>query len=185
MLFSRGIHFYTILQLGIKPAHIGEYLPGCFFSASRLTAVQRWHSHSLSQRADGLYGGFIIHDISQRDITFEHSSEDLRIRQTSSQISERLLLIGDWYHRNATAMLGWYRSKQSYGYVSTVNKHLFTVTDIIYKEPTPETALFNGANNFNCSRASKFVHCDPSKGTKPSIFVDPTSSVRLRLVNTG
>ena len=88
-----------------------------------LTDHFRWHSHSLSQRADGLFGAFVIHDFiatnpSQGGVG--HSQDDLRIREEQSIFSERLLLVGDWYHRNSTTMLSWYRSKKSYGFVHCI-----------------------------------------------------------------
>ncbi|KAF8588331.1 multicopper oxidase, partial [Ramaria rubella] len=177
-----AIHFHGIRQLGsnsmdgapgltqcpIQPNHTFLYN---FTISEKQTGTYWWHSHSAHQRADGLFGAFVVHDPvedNQTHIDVGHSNEDLRIRAEKSSYSERLLLIGDWYHKEATAMFAWYMSKKSQGF-----------------EPAPETALFNGVDKFDCSRASRFVNCDPSKGRIPSLFLDPHYRTRLRLVNTG
>ena len=77
-----------------------------------------YHAHSQLQRADGLYGGLIIHcpsdvaspsrqEHSQR--VPEYSLDELRYG------GEQLLLIGDWYHRPASEVLGWYHHWRSFG----------------------------------------------------------------------
>jgi FtsP/CotA-like multicopper oxidase with cupredoxin domain len=185
--FSQDIHFFIISLSLTKPAHIGASSSPWSVLTFCLINRYRWHSHSLSQRADGLFGAFVIHDpidSTQPQSDVGHSKEDLRIRDEHSLPSERLLLIGDWYHRNSTAMLSWYRSKRSYGYVRGMSE-TDLLADFWSQEPTPETALFNGVNAFDCSRASRFVECDASKGRNPYLFLDPHSKTRLRLVNTG
>lgn len=90
----------------------------------------RWHSHSLSQRADGLFGAFVIHaPLGPAKVDPARIQDDLRIRQTSSKMrrdtyipeptsfSERIVLIGDWYHSSAENMLKWYQSLNSFGIV--------------------------------------------------------------------
>lgn len=59
-----------------------------------------YHSHAASQRADGLYGGFIIHP---------------KAPQTHDDQDDRLLLISDWYHRSADQVLAWFLRPGSYG----------------------------------------------------------------------
>ncbi|KIJ53597.1 multicopper oxidase [Sphaerobolus stellatus SS14] len=175
---TTAIHFHGLRHLGSNSMDGAPGLTQCAiqpkdsflynFTIGDQTGTFWWHSHALAQRADGLLGGFIIHEPISQPSVFEHASEELRIRTGNAPYSERLLLMGDWYHRNATTMLGWYRSKHSAGF-----------------EPTPETALFNGVNTFDCSRATKWVVCDASKGTTPALFFDPSRKTRLRLVNTG
>ncbi|KAF8504969.1 multicopper oxidase-domain-containing protein [Hysterangium stoloniferum] len=176
---TTAIHFHGIRHLGsnsmdgtpgltqcaIQPKHSFLYN---FTITTEQSGTFWWHSHSTTQRADGLYGGLVIHDTVSKQPDIGYVKEELRIRQKDALFSERILLIGDWYHRNATEMLAWYRSKKSNGW-----------------EPTPETALYNGVNTFDCSRASRFVQCDATKGRKPSLLLDPNSITRLRLVNTG
>jgi FtsP/CotA-like multicopper oxidase with cupredoxin domain len=61
------------------------------------------------QRADGLYGGFIIH----KPVEKRGALSDLSIYKYEQ---EKLLLIGDWYHRPGRAVLDWYRNPDHYGY---------------------------------------------------------------------
>ena len=131
--FSRTIHSFTTLPFPTKLAHIGTWSKARdeFDMCAVLRAIFRWHSHSLSQRADGLFGAFVVHDIvgTSHSLTdVEHSKEDLRIREARPFLSQRLLLVGDWYHRNSTAMLSWYRSKRSYGYVRCDMNPSFSLT---------------------------------------------------------
>ena len=66
-----------------------------------------YHAHSQLQRADGLYGGLVVHCPSemgkpggQRELQYGN---------------EQLLLIGDWYHRRAEDVLAWYDHWRSFG----------------------------------------------------------------------
>lgn len=74
-----------------------------------LTSFRRYHAHSHVQRADGLYGGFIIHKPVQR----HRAASDLSKYRYED---EKLLMIGDWYHRSAGEVLEWYRDPDHYGY---------------------------------------------------------------------
>jgi FtsP/CotA-like multicopper oxidase with cupredoxin domain len=61
-----------------------------------------YHAHSQLQSADGLYGGLVVHcpDNPERE---------------SEYVNDILLLIGDWYHRPAEKVLGWYHHYRSFG----------------------------------------------------------------------
>jgi FtsP/CotA-like multicopper oxidase with cupredoxin domain len=59
----------------------------------RQLRLLRYHAHSETQRADGLYGGLIVHD---------PQSDDQELYQYDEEI---LLMIGDWYHDPAIAVL--------------------------------------------------------------------------------
>lgn len=62
------------------------------------------------QRADGLYGGLVIH----RPVAeHEKRGSDLSTYQYEA---EQLLLIGDWYHRPASAVLEWFMDANHYAY---------------------------------------------------------------------
>lgn len=66
-----------------------------------------YHAHSAVKRADGLYGGLIVHkpanDTDEPDSSlYEYDSE-------------KLLLIGDWYHSTADKVLEQYKSFLSFG----------------------------------------------------------------------
>ncbi|KAF4947150.1 hypothetical protein FGADI_10606 [Fusarium gaditjirri] len=58
-----------------------------------------WHSHSDVQRADGLWGGLVVHSPDEVDVPPE----------------EYLLMVGDWFHQNQTSVLGWYADASSRG----------------------------------------------------------------------
>ncbi|UPK99837.1 hypothetical protein LCI18_010772 [Fusarium solani-melongenae] len=58
-----------------------------------------WHSHSDVQRADGLWGGLIV-----------HSPQDAR-----PSPGEYLVMVSDWFHRNQTEVLAWYADASSRG----------------------------------------------------------------------
>lgn len=71
---------------------------------SILLGSYRYHAHSEVQRADGLYGGLIIHNpISPpENITYEYDHE-------------LLFLVGDWYHEQAEKVLGMFMRRISSG----------------------------------------------------------------------
>lgn len=60
------------------------------------------------QRADGLYGGLIIH----RPVQADNDGDD---RALYGYQKEQLLLIGDWYHRKAEDVLAWFVDPDHYG----------------------------------------------------------------------
>lgn len=74
-----------------------------------------YHAHSGVSRADGLYGGLVVHAptskstarglISRRSGNAHHYNYD----------RELLLLIGDWYHRPARDVLEWYMDPGNFG----------------------------------------------------------------------
>lgn len=60
-----------------------------------------WHSHSQFQRADGLYGGLVVHKpASEKSLPKE---------------SEALLLVGDWFHAPQNEVFDHYDTPTSYG----------------------------------------------------------------------
>ncbi|KAM0283669.1 hypothetical protein ACHAPQ_005904 [Fusarium lateritium] len=58
-----------------------------------------WHSHSDVQRADGLWGGLVVHSPDEIDQPPE----------------DHLIMIGDWFHRNQTEVLSWFADASSRG----------------------------------------------------------------------
>jgi FtsP/CotA-like multicopper oxidase with cupredoxin domain len=66
-----------------------------------------YHAHSQVQRADGLYGGLIVH----RPVSPGLEPESKQY----SYGAEVLLLVGDWYHRSAEEVLAWYLNSRSLG----------------------------------------------------------------------
>lgn len=92
--------------------HVAFLLPGVVHGFPRRLNNQqlirhRYHAHSGVQRADGLYGGLVVHEPANS------ASQDLSVYQ---QQPEHLLLIGDWYHRRAEAVFEWYRDPGHFGY---------------------------------------------------------------------
>ena len=59
-----------------------------------------WHSHFGAQRADGLYGGFVVRQPRRQPLTLE---------------KEALLMVGDWFHDNQTDELTHFHSRYSQG----------------------------------------------------------------------
>lgn len=87
----------------------------------------------------------------------DHSKEDLRIRSRRREgkkakvifsenqfMSERILLIGDWYHRNASAMLKWYSSKKSNGWVRHI-RYRHALNDVLRFRSLPRKRRFSMA----------------------------------------
>ncbi|KAM6511313.1 hypothetical protein FALCPG4_016315 [Fusarium falciforme] len=58
-----------------------------------------WHSHSDVQRADGLWGGLIVHSP----------------QEANPPLEEYLVMVSDWFHRNQTEVLAWYADASSRG----------------------------------------------------------------------
>lgn len=68
--------------------------------------LRRYHSHSGIQRADGLYGGLIVHQ------PLEGDSHEIDTHQYKE---ESLLMLGDWYHRSAEEVQQSYVNHDSWG----------------------------------------------------------------------
>ncbi|RFU31596.1 hypothetical protein B7463_g4715, partial [Scytalidium lignicola] len=86
-----------------------------------------YHSHSALQRADGLYGGLVIHQPIEAGVNevAKYQYED-----------DMLLMIGDWYHSPAEKVMEGYDNHDSWG-----------------REPVPDSILVNGKGAYNCSMA--------------------------------
>ena len=117
-----------------------------------------WHGHSQLQRADGLFGGLVIHEPRHRN-----DNEATR--------DEALLLIGDWFHRRQSDVLEWYSSPASAG-----------------NEPVPDSIVINGRGRYDCSMAvaARPVKCKAtSLSDFPPLIKKATGETLLRVVNTG
>lgn len=114
-----------------------------------------YHSHSELQRADGLYGGLIVHQPAESP------------QLASLEDHDALLMIGDWYHRPAAKVQASYVSYKSWGL-----------------EPVPDSILLNGQGAFNCSSAIPSRHIKCEKRDAPIIRLREGRH-RLRFINVG
>ena len=117
-----------------------------------------YHAHEGVQRADGLYGGFIIHE----------PAEDRQDRRFGA---EHLLLVGDWYHRSAQDALHFYSHPGAFGL-----------------ETVPDSMLLNGVGSFKCSDAvpSRPLDCITTTTEKlPVLTVHPNKDNLFRVINVG
>lgn len=117
-----------------------------------------YHSHFAEQRADGLYGGLIVH-------------KPHRERQPADVDAEHLMLIGDWYHRTAAQALEYYMHPGAFGL-----------------ETVPDSILVNGEGAYRCSDAvpARPVDCE-NRTTAAMQTLDVNASEKnvLRIVNVG
>jgi len=97
-----------------------------------------YHAHSQLQRADGLYGGLIVHRPAAYEVEF--SSKNYGYNQ------EVLLLVGDWYHRSADEIMQWYLSARSFG-------------NEVFGEPLYSSHLWVNDSELACTRLSPHQWC--------------------------
>jgi FtsP/CotA-like multicopper oxidase with cupredoxin domain len=119
-----------------------------------------YHAHSQVQRADGLYGGLVVHKPGEEGLPLES--------ERYNYDSEILLLIGDWYHRSSEEILAYYMSSRSFG-----------------NEPVPDSLLINGLGSFNCSMAARARPLECVQNSSPRLRINSRDPFRLRIVNTG
>ena len=121
-----------------------------------------YHAHSELQRADGLYGGLVIHAPAQRRSD----------RQVDSVVhaydKEVLLLIGDWYHFSGQHVYDVFQDPTSNG-----------------NEPVPDSVLVNGMGAYDCRRAVKAAPIDCQAVAMPWFVLDKALRYRVRIVNVG
>lgn len=93
-----------LTQCAIAPGHNFTY----HFRLSHQQAGTFWyHAHSGVQKADGLYGGLVVHKPADKSEEADQALHDYT--------TEQLLLIGDWYHRPGADVLKWYSDPDHYG----------------------------------------------------------------------
>jgi FtsP/CotA-like multicopper oxidase with cupredoxin domain len=121
-----------------------------------------WHAHMQSQRGDGLYGGLIIHEPADSSRSTD--------QMTARYDQDVLLMVGDWFHRPATAVLEWYADPANYG-----------------NEPVPDSLLINGLGRYNCTLAvpARPVDCTQISEAMLGYVLDAPGPARMRLVNVG
>lgn len=117
-----------------------------------------YHAHEGVQRADGLFGGLVVHKPVLE--TVEGNPAD-----------EKLILVGDWYHRNATDALQFYMHPGAFGL-----------------ETIPDSILINGRGSFRCIDAvpARPLDCLNKVVKIESAFhLDGSKRTILRVVNVG
>ncbi|KAK9443379.1 Multicopper oxidase family protein [Metarhizium brunneum] len=146
-----------LTQCAVQPSQTFTYK---FRIAHHQEGTFWYHAHSALQRADGLYGGLIVHRPLQDggkgdDVLYDYQKE-------------QLLLIGDWYHRTADEVLDWFVDPDHYGL-----------------EPAPDSLLLNGRGRFNCSMAVKARPVECQDVQRPILGLLDAQRIRLRVINTG
>lgn len=122
------------------------------FTVTNQEGTYWWHSHTSTQYVDGILGPLIIHSVDE-------PHQDM-------YDGDLVVMLTDWYHDTAPALLTSYISSQSEGV-----------------EPVPDNGLVNGVNTFNCANAQGFT-C--SENTTLSSFVmQQNKRYRMRFINTG
>ncbi|OQE38702.1 hypothetical protein PENCOP_c008G08284 [Penicillium coprophilum] len=129
-----------------------------------------YHAHSGVSRADGLYGGLVVHAPASTSSTRGLTSWRRNNTRRYTYNRELLLLIGDWYHRPAGDVLEWFMDPGNFG-----------------NEPLPDSLLINGAGYFDCLRAvpARPVDCIDQPVNNTFVDLDPHTIYRIRVVNIG
>lgn len=115
-----------------------------------------WHSHSDVQRADGLWGGLIVHSPDEIDL----------------QREEYLLMVGDWFHQNQTEVLRWYADASSRGNEPVPDSLL------VNGQGRFNCSMAVPARPVACSQVQ-------FSDLKPLMMSRSQKKARLRVVNTG
>lgn len=121
-----------------------------------------YHAHDQVQRADGLFGAFIVHRPVEEVMG---KAEDVE------EAEDRVLLVGDWYHRPAEDVLKWYMRAGSFG-----------------NEPVPDSLLINGRGAYNCSMAvpARPIDCEQIQGVAmPRLSLISGKRYHFRVINHG
>ncbi|GKZ85469.1 hypothetical protein AnigIFM56816_011435 [Aspergillus niger] len=131
-----------------------------------------YHAHSGLIRADGLYGGLIVHEPSPKPTVrgLLARADEKGTASYASYDRDVLLLIGDWYHRSADQVYSWYMRAGSFG-----------------NEPVPDSLLINGVGHFDCSMAvpARPVDCTFRRTNLSYLDAKGDAAYRVRVVNTG
>lgn len=81
-----------------------------------------YHAHAGTSRADGLYGGLVVHAPASKPTVRGLMTRNRDDAQRFRYEKELLLLIGDWYHRPARDVLAWYMAPGNFGNEVRYNK---------------------------------------------------------------
>lgn len=165
-----SIHWHGLMMRGYndmdgavgvtqKAVGVGESFTYGFQIGEQQHGTLWYHAHSAVQRADGLYGGLVVHQPAVD-------------RQGIVDVdAEHLLMIGDWYHRSAEEALDFYDHIGSFGL-----------------EPVPDSVVVNGKGHFNCKDAvpARPLDCqDLSLEHQSPLRLDSNKRNIIRTVNVG
>ncbi|PWY90011.1 laccase [Aspergillus heteromorphus CBS 117.55] len=148
-------------------------LPGTTFTYNFTIPMDQsgtfwYHAHAGLSRADGLYGGLIVHAPAPKSTVRGLMARADDYKQ-DGYTKDLLLLVGDWYHRPADQIYAWYMRAGSFG-----------------NEPVPDSLLVNGRGQFDCSMAAPARPVDCTGQKMDLSFLDTQHSTsRIRIVNTG
>jgi FtsP/CotA-like multicopper oxidase with cupredoxin domain len=125
-----------------------------------------YHSHSEMQRADGLYGGLVVH----APVGGAKGEEGPNKAATPAAATDEeiLLLIGDWYQFSGKTVFAVFEDPTSNG-----------------NEPVPGSVLINGRGAFECSKVTKADPVDCHSVDLPALTLDKRLRYRVRMVNVG
>ncbi|KAK9325455.1 Cupredoxin [Lipomyces orientalis] len=143
-----------VTQCGIPPGKSFTYLikltqSGTFW----------WHSHSTTQRIDGMAGAMVVHDVEEDKYQLGRDYDD-----------EVIIFLQDYYHAPGEEMFKWYLSRSSAGL-----------------EPVPDNGLVNGrAFSDVCSRTHELYPCTSTEDVRSTQFSFVRGKkYRLRVINAA
>ncbi|KAI9743499.1 MAG: hypothetical protein M1818_002812 [Claussenomyces sp. TS43310] len=123
------------------------------FKVDGQSGTYYYHGHQSAQLADGLLGPVVIH------------SRDENRLQAIPYTTDRVIMVQDYYHDLSTGVL---KTSLEPGNEDT---------------PSPDGALINGQNVYDCTRSSKI--CDSTFAQRPTFDLAPNTNHRLRFINVG
>ncbi|OOF95289.1 multicopper oxidase [Aspergillus carbonarius ITEM 5010] len=175
---SISVHWHGLHTENAMDGAVGvtqhPILPGSTFTYNFTIPADQsgtfwYHAHSGLIRADGLYGGLIVHAPSPKT-TVRGLLARADDNGQDGYSRDILLLVGDWYHRSADQVYSWYMRAGSFG-----------------NEPVPDSLLINGNGRFDCSMAvpARPVDCINRQMNLSYLDANDDTTYRVRIVNTG
>jgi FtsP/CotA-like multicopper oxidase with cupredoxin domain len=153
-IYQNGTNFMDgttgITQCPIAPNRKFRYE----FTVTGQSGTYYYHGHVAVQASDGLVGPLVIH------------SKDEKKLQQVPYITDRVVMLQDWYHDLSSGLL------------------IETLEPGSESSPIPDGALMNGMNTCDCSNIPHRM-CDNSTAALPSLDLTANANHRLRFINTG
>lgn len=153
-IYQNGTNFMDgtigITQCPIAPGRKFRYE----FTVTGQSGTYYYHGHQAVQSSDGLSGPLVIHSKHERKL------------QQIPYVSDRVVMVQDWYHDLSSGLL------------------ISALEPGSESSPIPDGALMNGLNKRDCSKLGHRM-CDNSTLTLPSFDLTANSNHRLRFINVG